>query len=189
MRLEVDYDGERIALFEEPQRRRRWSRRRGQTPAMWSPQEVNEHTVACYLAGKKLSVVLAMPEDEMTRRAFSGVRELNGGDYLPFEWWGFGGVGMESALALVDGPWVLCETWNSWPTEEETRREARVGWRQPKGGVTARGAAGPVVSLARSRALGPGEHLFGLGAPRPIASPNPGRAAQQDPSCGSRAPR
>ena len=46
--MDVDYDGERIALFEGPQKRRRWSHRRWQNPAMRTPQEVNEHTLGCY---------------------------------------------------------------------------------------------------------------------------------------------
>jgi hypothetical protein len=126
IRLELDYfHGERIALFDERQKRRRWSRRRRRTPAMWRPQEVNEHTLGCYLAGEKLSVVMAMPEDEMTEELVREVRENNGGLYMPFEWWGFGGVGRESLLAFEEGPWVLCETWSPAATEEKARQAAR----------------------------------------------------------------
>jgi hypothetical protein len=122
--MEIDEDGERIVLFEEPQKRSWWSRRRRQTPKMWSPQEVSEHTVACYLGGEKLSVVMSMPEHELTEELVREVREINDGTYMPFEWWGFGGVGMESALALLEGARVLCETWYPAVTEEEARRAA-----------------------------------------------------------------
>jgi hypothetical protein len=140
MRLEVDEDGERITLFfGRPENRRRWSRRRRRTPRAWTPQEVNEHTVACYLGGQKLSVVMSMPEGELTEELVREVREVNGGVYMPFEWWGFGGVGMSTLVARFEGPWVLCETWHPAVTEEEARRAARdwvgVGARELSAGL------------------------------------------------------
>ena len=68
---------------------------------------------------------MAMTEEELTEAFVREVREVHDGAYMAFEWWGFGGVGMGSLLALTEGPSALCEVWYPVATEEQARRAAR----------------------------------------------------------------
>jgi hypothetical protein len=125
VRWETGEGGENIMFTSgrEKPRRRFWQRPR--SPWDWSAQEIDDHVIGCYLLAKSLSVVVGMPEDEMPRKYVRGFRKANDGDYRGFEWWGFGWGGDMLAMALLEGPHVLCETWGAFPTEAEAQEAAK----------------------------------------------------------------
>jgi hypothetical protein len=123
-RMEDGQGGEHIAFASgrEKPRRRFWQGRRA--PNRWTAQEVADHVLGCYQSAKSLSVVIAMPEEELPRKV---VREIRADDgiYREFHWWGFGWGGDMLAFALLEGPYVLCETWGAYAAEAAAHRAAK----------------------------------------------------------------
>jgi hypothetical protein len=123
-RWEVGQGGENIMFASGRQnpRRRFWQGRRASS--RWTAQEVADHVLGCYQSAKSLSVVVAMPEEELPRKVVREIR-AHDGTYREFQWWGFGWGGDMLAVALLEGPHVLCKTWGSYAAEAAAHRAAK----------------------------------------------------------------